>query len=416
MLAGMLGSVISGLNLNAQRVGSAADNIVNSRTTGYKPTAVNSQTLVTSQTSINSYSAGGVQPVSTQLIDVQGVLGASTSSTDIAISGNGFFVVKASANGGESLYTRDGSFKPDSSGNLINSSGYYLQATNPQSGNLETVNINSYSGSAEATTGAAISANLPAGSNVGDKFNVDVRAFDSQGGQLNVPVQFEKKSSSVFTISVGNVTDNNSGNIVAGALEGSASGPTYSVDVFFAANGSIDGYDTDSDGVIDTQNPPGIYLPFNLRQPEDVKINLDLSGVTSFAGDFVINSVGSDGAAYGSFSGVNISSDGNVNASFDNGQKRTIGKIQVATFTNPNGLEALSGNVFRATDSSGNPSLKDAGSGGAGTVQGGSLEFSNTDIGSEFVNMILAQNAYSASLKALGAADDMTRELVNSIA
>ncbi|MDH5490110.1 MAG: hypothetical protein OEX17_09310, partial [Rhodospirillaceae bacterium] len=86
-------------------------------------------------------------------------------------------------------------------------------------------------------------------------------------------------------------------------------------------------------------------------------------------------------------------------------------KISVATFTNPNGLEALSGNVYRATDASG-----DASANGSASIEGGAFEFSNTDIGAEFVNIILAQNAYRASLKAFSAAEDLSSELVNSIA
>lgn len=416
LLAGMLGSVISGINLNAQRIGAAADNISNSSTAGYKPSVVKSTNLVTKQTTVNSYSAGGVQGISSRLVDIQGLIGASGSSTDMAISGNGFFVVKSSASGGETLYTRDGSFKPDNQGYLVNSSGHYLQVTSPKTGSIGSVNVNSSVATAAPTTSAAISANIPAGANNGDTFTVDVRAYDSLGGAINIPVQFTKKSTSVYTLTVGNVTDNSAGATAGTALEGTSSGPAYSVDVFFGSSGKIDGYDTNSDGVIDSQRPPGIYLPFNLRQSEDLNINLDLSSTTAFAGDFTINSVQSDGASYGSFSGVSVSSDGSVNASFDNGETRSIGKIPVATFTNPNGLEALSGNVFRATDASGNVNLQNAGQGGAGTVQGGAFEFSGTDIGTEFVNMILAQNAYSASLKALGAADDMSKELVNSLA
>ena len=416
MLAGMLGSIISGLNYNSQRVGVAADNISNASTTGYKAASIKSSTLVTGQTSVNAYSAGGVQAVNSQLVDVQGIIGASTSKTDMAISGNGFFAVKPSPSSSETFYTRDGSFKPDNKGFLVNSSGYYLQANNPSTGNLETLNVNGVAGTAVATTDAQVSVNLPASANVGDKHTVNIRAFDSQGGELNIPVIFEKKSTSVFTLSVGNVTDSSSGATVATAVEGDAAGLAYSVDVFFDSGGSIDGYDTNSDGVIDSNSPPGIYLPFNLRQPDDVSVNIDLTNTTSFSGDFTITSVEANGAAYGSYNSVDVSSDGTVSASFNNGQSRAIGKIPVATFTNENGLEALSGNVYRETAASGSVSLQNAGLAGAGTVQGGALEFSTTDIGSEFVNLILSRNAYSANLKALSTAEEMSAALIRQVA
>ncbi|MCK5546036.1 MAG: flagellar hook-basal body complex protein [Rhodospirillaceae bacterium] len=416
MLAGMLGSIISGLNYNSQRVGVAADNISNVSTTGYKAASVKSSTLVTGQTSINAYSAGGVQTVSHQLVDVQGIIGASTSKTDLAVSGSGFFAIKSSPSSSEILYTRDGSFKPNNEGFLVNSSGYYLQANNPSTGNLEALNVNGTVGAATATTDAKISVNLPAGANVGDAQTINLQAFDTLGGELSVPVTFEKKSTSVFTLSVGDIIDNNSGATISTPTEGNVSGPAYSVDVFFSSDGSIGGYDTDSDGVIDSTSPPGIYLSFSTRPSGDISINADLTGTTSFAGDFTINSIEANGAAYGSYNSVDISSDGTVSASFNNGQSRAIGKIPVATFTNENGLEALSGNAYRETTASGSVNLQNAGSAGAGTVQGGALEFSTTDIGSEFVNLILSRNAYSASLKALSTAEEMSTALIRQVA
>jgi len=126
--------------------------------------------------------------------------------------------------------------------------------------------------------------------------------------------------------------------------------------------------------------------------------------------------VQSDGAAFGSVSGVNVGTDGRVTAIFDNGETRTVTEIPVATFTNPVGLEAISGGAYRATDASGAPTLRDAGTGGAGSVQSGALELSTTDIGTEFTNMIIAENAYKASLKVLKAADLMASSLLDEIA
>ena len=127
---GAMQSGISGLAAQSSAMGSISDNIANVNTVGYKGNNVAFQTLVTKQTSTNSYSPGGVQPVSKQGINVQGLLSANSSSTAVAVSGNGFFVVNQAANPGEGdlwAYTRAGDFGVDSNGYLKNTGGFYAQ-------------------------------------------------------------------------------------------------------------------------------------------------------------------------------------------------------------------------------------------------------------------------------------------------
>ena len=134
-------------------------------------------------------------------------------------------------------------------------------------------------------------------------------------------------------------------------------------------------------------------------------------GLTSLSGNFTTNYIKQDGAKYGSYSGVTVSENGVVTALFDNGETRPIAILPLATFSNPNGLEALTGNVWIETDYSGLPMLRQAGTSGAGEISGNSLENSTVDLATEFSNMIVTQRAYSASTKIITTADEMLEEL-----
>jgi flagellar hook protein FlgE len=141
-------------------------------------------------------------------------------------------------------------------------------------------------------------------------------------------------------------------------------------------------------------------------------IAFDMSGFTQFSGDYnVITSI-QNGAELGLRTAVSIDKDGFVTAQFSNGQSARIFKVPVATFANANGLDSLTGNVFRESNTSGSFNLREAGKGSAGTVAGGSLESSNVDLADEFAKMIVTQRAYSANTKVISTADQMTQELL----
>ena len=155
---GAMFSGVSGLAAQSQALGMISDNISNVNTVGYKATKARFSTLVTSSATANSYSPGGVRSSPQMMIDKQGLLQSSDSPMDIAISGDGFFIVSdstAPGSGDAYSYTRAGSFTPDSAGNLRNSAGFFLQGwrldpdgnlaagVNPNVlSSLETVNIN----------------------------------------------------------------------------------------------------------------------------------------------------------------------------------------------------------------------------------------------------------------------------------
>ena len=215
-LFGALTSGVSGLTAQSSAIGAISDNITNVNTIGYKGTQVDFQTLVTVQTSSTAYSAGGVQSKPRQDTGIQGLLQSSTSQTDIAISGSGFFVVNEANTptlSNEFLFTRAGSFYQDDEGFLRNTSGYYLQAwpttaagvvttnntalTIPNQNVistdfLATVNLNRVGGTATATSNIGIGANLPSTDTQGTTHKTDVQFFDTLGNANTTSFTYTK--------------------------------------------------------------------------------------------------------------------------------------------------------------------------------------------------------------------------------
>jgi flagellar hook protein FlgE len=237
-ILGAMYSAVSGLFANSNALGIISDNIANANTIGYKETSTNFSTLVTQSGSPSLYAPGGVQSAPFRHIDQQGVLQASSSPTDLAISGGGFFVVNNNAAGGAGngtySFTRAGSFTVDASGNLKNAAGLFLQGqrlttaqaqaiaagnisqfTATSLSSLQTVNINGIGGTANATTNVAISgANLPAGDTpTSPARTMTVPVFDSQGLEHDMVLSFSRAATPVtpstetFTVSGMNTGD-----------------------------------------------------------------------------------------------------------------------------------------------------------------------------------------------------------------
>ncbi|MEZ0261943.1 MAG: flagellar hook protein FlgE [Alphaproteobacteria bacterium] len=141
-------------------------------------------------------------------------------------------------------------------------------------------------------------------------------------------------------------------------------------------------------------------------------IDFDLADLTQFSSTYNVISSSQNGSSLGQRTGISIDDDGYVTAQFSNGQSQRVYKLSLATFANANGLDPLTGNVFRESDTSGAFNLREAGTGGAGDIQGGALEQANVDLAEEFSKMIITQRAYSANTKVITTADQMTAELL----
>ena len=243
-LFGALSSGVSGLSAQSSALGAIADNVTNVNTIGYKSTEVQFQTLVTAQVSSTKYSPGGVQSAPKTGVDIQGLLQSSTSATDVALSGGGFFVVNeqpTAGTGGLFAYTRAGSFSVDKDGFLQNTAGWYLQgwplqpAGNNTTGfttvtvgsdtfikayqdgtgatvsindnivsnsDLQPLNLNTIGGTAQETTNINLGANLPSGDVVGAQHKTNVVIFDTLGNSSNLELLFTKSRENAWNASL----------------------------------------------------------------------------------------------------------------------------------------------------------------------------------------------------------------------
>lgn len=420
-ISGVTASAVSALTANATRVAAVADNVANVGTVGFKATAVRTTTLVTGQGAGGGFAAGGVRTVARPSVAVQGVLESTSSATDLAVAGDGLFPVEGPAGG--RLFTRAGAFSPDGDGFLANTAGFRLLAFptdgagQPTGSTLEPVNLDRVGGTAAPTTRLGLGANLPANAAVGDSVDVTARVRDSLGNAVDLTLTFRKVGPNRHTLTIGDPVA--AGAVAGTAREGGAGGPPFAVDVVFNGDGSLRGFDTDQDGTVDGGTPPILHVDGLSTGGADLDIALDLGsaggldGLTQFSGGFTLGFIDSDGARFGTVSGVDISSDGSVTALFDNGERRAIYQIPLATFANPDGLQAKTGNVFAETAASGQALLGTPGSGANGTVQAGALEHSNVDLAGEFANLIQASVAYGFAVAVLRTADEMVRTLLD---
>lgn len=418
-LTGALSSAISALSAQSQSIAMVSDNLANSSTTAYKTTSASFSQLVTNASS-SSYSSGGVVASSRSNISEQGLLTSTGVSTNLAISGSGFFAVSTSSNGGDTYYTRDGEFSADSSGYLVNDGSYLLGWRTDADGNvvgaessgsLTAVDTDIVASTASATTSTSIQANLPADAADGATFTTDMPLYDSLGTAQSLEVTWTKTAANTWTASFSDPTLSSNASTTSGTVTSSDITVTFNDDGSLASTSPSPATLTISDwttgaasstitlglgtvGKVDglTQYSSGSDSP-----------TVDLTGITS------------DGMAYGTLTGVSIGDDGLVTASYSNGSNIAIYKIPVATFTNADGLAAVSGGLYTATTSSGNATLHEAGTGGAGDIKGGELEASTTDSSEEFSTMISAQQAYSASAQVITAVNKMFDTLLSAV-
>ncbi|SRR5260221_7104676 len=429
-ISGALNSAVSALQAQSQQLSMISDDLANTGTTGYKTVNSSFSDLLTQQTGANTYGSGGVVSTPTRNVTQQGTIATTTTSTNVAIDGNGMFVVE-NTNSGEIDYTRDGSFTTDSSGNLILNGTYELlgwptdatgkieaSSTNSTS-SLQAVNVDRFASSAAATTKVTLQANLPADAASSASYTSSLAIYDSLGTAQSVDVTWTKSAtvSNEWT-----ATLTGPANPTTGATTGTLGGTTsYTID--FNSDGSLASI-KDSAGATVTSPTITVSAWNDGAAASSITLSAGTAGTStgltqdssgSTAPTVDIQSQTQDGYAYGKLSSVAIGTDGTVTATYDNGQKLPVYKIPIATFANEDGLEALSGNVYQATAAAGSYTLHQAGTGGAGTTKGSSLESSTVDTSDQFSKMIVAQQAYSAASQVISTAKTMFSDIIQAV-
>lgn len=558
-LFGSLFSGVSGLAAQSTAMGIISDNISNVNTIGYKGTSARFSTLVTTQATTSSYSPGGVRAAPFKEVERQGLVQSSQSATDIALSGNGFFVVNSRADGaGEVLYTRAGSFREDKLGQLVNTAGFYLRGwpldnngllpgepgntTNTTSSadisSLETVNVRKINGVAAATTTVSLGANLkasqaiftgpqrttvslgvtattPLGLTNGNQlsftsgsttltvtfnnppgagqfstltqlaalinanstfkaaitgtpsdatltvtgadprqnlvianttgtpattlfggapplttaktydatdssknmasgtvtadFSRSVRVFDAQGAGHDLSVGFLKVGSNTWSVEV----------FAVPSTDVTVSSPLVNAQVatgtiLFNGDASLNSVSSGLSAAIPlawTNGATASSVTINWGTQGTIGTGLT-DGLTQFDSEYNVSFVNQNGSEVGELNGVTIDNEGFVIASFNNGQTTKLYKLPIATFGDVSQLISKNGNVYGATDASGQFNLRQAGKGGAGVIAPSSVEAANVDLAKEFTDMIISQRAFSASSQVITTVDNMLDELI----
>ncbi|MCC6216232.1 MAG: flagellar hook protein FlgE [Polyangiaceae bacterium] len=420
-------SGVSGLRAEGEALGVVGDNIANVNTTGFKGqrvlfSDVLGHSILAGTTS--SLPGSGVRVADVQQMFTQGALTATGISTDMALNGDGFFVVQGNVEGiTGNFYTRAGEFKVDANGMLVNTAGLEVQgyealpdgtyAAAPTSIQVPTSSIEPH-----ATENASVVANLDAAEAVPtaawddqdptatSNFSTSITVYDSLGQSHTMDVYFRKTAANAWEFHA----------LVSGD-ETNPAVPGQNVEV---GTGTLT---FDTEGVLTATTGTTATVDF-AGATAGQAITLDfgtstgaggtgLDGITQFASPSNVSSQGQDGYASGDFTGLAVDGQGVVMGLYTNGQKLAIAQLTIAKFQSNEGLGRAGGNLWIETRDSGNAAMGTAGSGGRGAVSGGALESSNVDLAEQFVEMIRHQRSFSANSKTITTADEMLQELIN---
>lgn len=418
---------VSGLLANSTAIGNISDNIANANTVGYRRSFA--QMVTSTSESAGGATNNGVYAVSVLDMSEGSDLNNTGSATDLAISGEGFFVVSKSPNDpnvGNYVLTRAGSFLPDANGDLVNSAGYYLAgyaydedgslgAIDQNSfADLTTVNVNTGLSTGAASSEMSISGNLPSQETgivtPADPFTSSAEFFSPLGQADRLQFSWQPTSTS------------NEWDLTFSDSSGNSYG---SISVAFNDSGSTAGSPSVYSAVTNTATLPASFafdvvtgiatLTINNgATPQVVEVNIgapgSFGGMTQFAGDYTSLDVITNGSASGNLLGTEIDENGNIFGVYDNGNREPLFSIPLANVTNPVGLAAGNGNIFQLTRESGPAQLAAAGTGSVGSITAGALESSNVEIAKELTDLIRIQRAYSSNAKIITTVDEMLDE------
>ena len=397
---------LSGLNAASTELEVTANNIANVNTTGFKQSRAEfAEVFAVGVQSVSSNASGsGVRTSRIAQQFVQGNTDFTDNALDLAIGGEGFFVM---SDNGARQYTRAGAFSADENGFVVNAQGSRLQAY-PAAGNglFNTgtpVDLQLLTGTSppSATTSADLGLNLPADASVpvnpvfdpsdpsSFSHTASVTIYDSLGSAHTSTLYFIKDAA-VNTWTVQAQID--------GTNVGAPSTITFG-----------------SDGTL--QTPAGGQLPLPAyatgNGSADINLTLNFINATQFGDSFGVNSLSQDGFATGRLTGVNVDPEGIVSARFTNGQSTELGKLALANFSNPQGLQQVGDTAWAESSTSGDALLGEAGTASFGNIQSGALESSNVDLTAELVKMITSQRNFQANAQAIETSDAITQTVIN---
>lgn len=428
-ISSSLSAGVSGLNANAQRLATIADNISNSSTFGYKRAVTDFHSMVLSSGTDSTYTAGGVRSTNERLIDERGQVVGTDNATDIAIAGRGFLPVTESTAVGRtgalplSLMTT-GSFRPDDAGILTNATGQVLMGwpvakdgqvpayPRDSADGLQPIDIFHNQYSANPTTRIELGVNLPSAESEagasGEPYDLTMEYFGNLGQTESLSITFTPTvpatgASNAWTMTI---ADSASNGAVIAEYE-------LTFDDTPAEGGTLETVTTLTGGPYDPTLGT-VELPAgNGAITMDIGKLGSTSGMTQLDTTFAPSNLSKNGSAVGNLLGVEIDPDGIVNAIYDSGFTRPIYQVPVIDVPNPNGLDAGNNETYKVSLDSGAMFLWNAGEGPTGETIGYSREASTTDVAVELTQMIQTQRAYSSNAKIIQTVDEMLQETTN---
>jgi flagellar hook protein FlgE len=401
---------LSGLEATSQSLNVIANNLANLNTDGYKDETLNfadifNQMQGTSGNGDPIQTGSGVQAASTSSNFSNGSVSSTGVASNMALQGNGFFVVKNS-NGTD--YTRTGDFTVNSLGQLTTPNGELVMgypATNgvvSTSGALAPISVNQANiVPGVVTTTFQMDTNLNSSGGVGATFSTPITVYDSLGASQTLTVQYTNTAANKWSYTV----------TLPAAATGGTGNPTTlaSGNLTFNSSGQL---------TAPTGTVTGIKITGLADGAADMNLTWNLNGasgspsITQQDSASATTTTTQNGYGVGTLTSYSVLPDGTVQGQFSNNQTLALGQVAVASFANAQGLEQSGQSDYQATFASGAAVVGQAGAGGNGTISGGAVEGSNVDLSTEFANMIVAQQGYEANAKTLTTLDQISQATI----
>ncbi|GJD77939.1 flagellar hook protein FlgE [Methylobacterium gregans] len=400
-LTGVLRTGVSGMNAQTNRISTVAENIQNASTTGYKRTSTEFSSLLLESSGIGNYNSGAVETTVRRSIGEEGPTSFTTSDTDLAINGNGFFLVRDG--GGGQFLTRAGNFVKDGgTGNLVNAGGFTLlgyklnpDGTLPANPALTEIKSGATQLLARPSSTMTLQGNLKQGSTTvttpsATSFTTKtpVTTYDNLGNKVTYDVVFSKVADTA--------TETNKWSVSLYTQDATPVQVGTANTITFGPTGQITG--TSKFDFAASGDRPALAL--------------DLGAMTQLAPDSSPKGV-ADGSAPTSSTGVAFGDDGTVYTIYADGTRAATYKVPIADVSSPDQLQPRAGNVFEATAGSGNIELGFAQQNGLGILKSKALEQSNVDVATELTTMIESQSVYTANSKVFMTGNEMLETLMN---
>lgn len=421
-------SARSGISSHGTAISVIGDNISNASTIGYKNAVSQFADLVAGGQAAGRIVGSGSTISAIDSVFQQGTLEFTSRPLDLAVDGNGFFVV---AKDEQRFYSRAGNFKVDTAGYIVTQEGLaVLGFPSDGTGALQPLNTNTVSQTSVETTQVQIAGNL----------NASAATVDVDTILTTPPVPAAGSGSTATTPTFRDINDVAQFTTVVNVFD--TLGAKHEVNVFFfhdttantwqarayvnsedvTAGGTPQGYPRQvgapvtltfgSDGKLTGNASLTATLPWAGGANATQSVTFDFSNFSQYSAGSNVLSITQDGQGVGSVTSLSIGKDGQISALLDNGQSAIIGTIALVNFANPEGLTRIGNNLLQQSNTSGEPVVGEPQAGTFGSVQSGSLELSTVDIANEFVKLITMQRGFQANSRIITTINQLLNDII----